>query len=340
MKVRIVLLVLVLALVAAACGGDEGDGGDGAAVENPERIAYLINGSLGDQSFYDSGQVGIDRLEEDFGLETRTIENGFDNAKFEASLQAAVNYADLIFVISYGFEDLLIRYAEDNPDKLFVNIDTVVEAGTGNIVSIDYLEEEGAYLAGVLAASLTTDESVEGTNPDPAIGAVAGDESPAIKAFTDAYTVGAKSVSDDIEVEIVTIGTFEDSGKGKQAALQLYDGGADIVFQIAAAAGLGVLEAAEERGLYAIGVDSNQNPLQPGHVVASEIKDVGRSIYEAHERAIGDGFDDSEILTPGLEEGIIDLTFDDNEDVVPQEIVDQVGQARQGIIDGDIAVTG
>lgn len=338
MHKRMVTVVLVIALFIAACGGGGDEGG--ASIEEPERIAYLINGSLGDQSFYDSGQAGVDRLAEDFGLETRTIENGFDNGKFEASLQAAVSYADLIFVISYGFEDLLVQYAEDNPDKLFVNIDTVVEAETGNIVSIDYLEEEGAYLAGVLAASLTTEESVEGTNPETVIGAVGGDESPAIQAFTSAYRAGAASVSEDVSVEIVTIGTFEDSGRGKQAALQLYDGGADVVFQIAAAAGLGVLEAAAERGLYAIGVDTNQNPLQPGHVVASEIKDVGQSIYEAYEVAVGDGFEDSEVLNPGVEDGIIDLTFDGNEGVVPPEIIDRVDEAREGVIAGDVSLTG
>ncbi len=94
---------------------------------NTNRVVYLINGALGDNAFYDSGEAGIKNIGRTYKVETRTIECNFDAGKFQPALDAAVQYADIIFVISYGFEDQLKAIADKYPNKIFVNIDTVVE---------------------------------------------------------------------------------------------------------------------------------------------------------------------------------------------------------------------
>ncbi|HPO59431.1 MAG TPA: BMP family ABC transporter substrate-binding protein [Anaerolineaceae bacterium] len=298
----------------------------------------MINGALGDQSFYDSGQAGIDKLAEEFGVETRTLETNFDAAQYEPALQAAVEFADVIFVISYGFEDQLKEYADRYPDKIFVNLDTVVQNDGNTITSVDFIEEEGAYLAGVAAALATTDTSIPGINEQKLIGAVGGDVDPVIASFVFAYTNGAHSIDPEIQVETKYLGTWDDTAKGKQAALQLYDMGADVVFQIAAAAGLGVLQAAAERDLYAIGVDTNQNDIEPGHVIASDIKDVGQAILEVY-KTIEDGtFQPGQVLEYGLASGAVDIALEASQPVLPQATQDKIMEIRQQIIDGTLVI--
>jgi len=303
-----------------------------------EKVVYLINGALGDQSFYDSGQEGVDQIASEFGVETRTIETNFDAGQYEPALQAAVGYADVIFVISYGFEDQLMAYADKYPDKIFVNLDTVVQNEKNTISSVDFIEEESAYLAGVVAGLTTLDTSIPGINADKLIGAVGGDVDPVIQAFVFAYTNGAQSIDPDIKVETKYLGSWDDTAKGKQAALQLYDMNADIVFQIAAAAGIGVLQAAGERGLYAIGVDTNQNDIVPGSVVASDVKNVGQAIYEVF-KSIKDGtYKPGQVLAYGLATGGVDIDMTAQNQPLPQSIQDKVLAVRQQIIDGSLKV--
>ena len=301
------------------------------------KAIYLINGSLGDNSFFDSGEAGMKAIAEEFGVDYRTIECGYDTGQYEPALNAAVQFADVIFVISYGFDDILAQYADEYPEKIFVNLDTTVKNDGGTITSVDYVEEESAFLAGVVAAMVTSSD-MPNVNPEKIIGVVGGDTDPTVQSFIFAYENGAKYIDPDVKTEVRFLGDWENSSKGKQAALQLYDQGADIVFQVAAASGMGVLQASGERNLYSIGVDSNQNGIVPGHVVASDIKDVGLSIQNVY-RTIADGtFKAGEVLDYGLASGTVDVIFDDNGDVLPQEIIDKVAEIREMILNGELAV--
>jgi basic membrane protein A and related proteins len=333
MKKTILILISILTIVSLL-------GCTPAAPATPktEKVVYLINGSLGDNAFYDSGQKGMDQIAKQYGVEIRTIENGYDSAQYEPSLEAAVGYADVIFVISYGYEDLLKEYADKFPQKIFVNLDTIVQNEKATITSVDYIEEESAFLAGVMAGMMTTDTSIKNINDQKIIGAVGGDQDPVIDAFMFAYENGAKYIDPSIVMERKYLGDWEDTAKGKQATLQLYDMGADIVFQIAAAAGMGVLQASAERDLYSIGVDTNQNAIEPGHVAASDIKDIGLAITNIY-ATIKDGtYKPGQVLNYGLATKGVDLVFDGNENIVPQAIVDKVNELRDQIVKGDLKV--
>ena len=324
-------LWLAIALLAVACTAPQ--------ATQPARAVYLINGALGDNAFYDSGQAGMDALAEQYGVETRTIEANFDAGKYEPSLQAAVAYADVIFVISYGFEDALREIADRNPDKVFVNLDTVVENSGGTITSVDFIEEESAYLAGVVAGMLTVDTSVPNINPDKVIGVVGGDVDPVVNAFIYAYEAGAHAVDPAIRVEKRSLGgAWDDAAKGKQAALQLYDQQADVIFQVAAAAGIGVLQAASERSLYAIGVDTNQNDLEPGFVVASDIKNIGQSIIDIYKTIADGSYKPGTVIHSGIKDGGVDIALDAKVQTLPQATIDKVMALRQQIIDGTLKI--
>ena len=308
---KVALLVILLTLVLSFAALKP------VTAINLDKAVYLINGSLGDNSFYDSGQAGMDILKNEYGMDTRTIECGFDAGQYEPSLEAAVH---------------------EYPEKVFVNLDTVVENEAKTIINVDYIEEESAFLAGIVAALVTTSDEIPNVNPEKLIGAVGGDTDPVVDSFIFAYANGAKYIDPEIKNETKYLGDWVDSAKGKQAALQLYDLGADVVFQVAAAAGMGVLQASGERNLYSIGVDTNQNSLVPGHVVASDIKDIGMSILNVY-KSIADGsYTPGETLNYGLESKAVDVVFEENNDVLPQSIIDKVSEVRDLIISGELEV--
>ncbi len=305
----------------------------------PKKVAYVINGSLGDQSFYDSGYAGIKKIEKDFGVETRVIECNFDPSLYYPSLMAAARWADVIFVISYGFEEELKQVATKFPEKIWVNIDTVVQDPKGIISSVDYREEEGAFLAGVVAAIVTTMTELPGINPQKIIGAVGGDDDIVIRSFVYGYEQGAKYIDPQVEVKVIYVGSWDDPAKGKQAALQLYAQGADVVFQIAALTGFGVLQAAKEVGKYAIGVDSNQNPLMPGHVITSDLKEVGQSIYKIFQMIINGTFQKGMIYSFGVKEGMVGLAIDEyTRMILPEAVVNRILEIQRKIAEGEIKV--
>ncbi len=333
---RMLSVLLVLMLVSLSLTGCK----SAATGPKTDKVVYLINGALGDNAFYDSGQKGIDNIKNQYGVETRTIECNFDAGKYEPSLEAAAQYSDVVFVISYAFEDNLKAMADKYPDKIFVNIDTIVQNSKNTITSIKYIEEESAFLAGVCAGLTTTDLSIKNINADKVVGVVAAADDPVVMAFVKAYEDGVHYIDKSIKVErVVLAGIWDDPAKGKQAALSLYDKKCDVVFQVAAATGLGVLQAAKERGLYAIGVDTNQNDIEPGYVIASDIKDVGKTIEDVY-KTIKDGtYKPGQVIKYGLKTGTVDLVTTATVQVLPQSILDRINSVRQQIIDGTLAIT-
>lgn len=303
-----------------------------------KKVVYLINGALGDKGFYDSGQLGMDALKA-AGAQTRTLEANFDASKFQNLVDAAFEDADVVFAIAYGFEDALKAAAKAHPDIPVVNLDFDIGDADGNVTSVDFVEEESAFLAGAAAALATTDTSIAGINADKKIGVVGGDTDPVTTSFMFAYENGAKSIDPAIAVERKTLGgAWDDQAKGKQAAEQLYDSGNDVVFQVAAAAGLGVLQAANDRKLFAIGVDANQNDLFPGHVFASDIKNVGGAI-ERVATSIGNGsYKKGTVLTFGIKDGGVDLDLTATTKVLPAVVEVRIAALRQQIIDGTLQV--
>ena len=315
---------------ATAPGGDRITG---------KKVVYLINGALGDKGFYDSGQAGIKELEATYGVTTRTLEANFDASKYQSLVDAAFDEGDVVFAIAYGFEDALKKAAAEHPDTPVVNLDFDIADPAKLVTSVDFVEEESAFLAGAAAALATVDTSIKGTNPDKKLGVVQGDTDPVTSSFGFAFTNGAKSIDPAMTVEISSLGgAWDDQAKAKQATGQLYDNGADVVFQVAAAAGLGVLQAAKDRGLYAIGVDANQNDLQPGHVIASDIKNVGGSILKIAATLADGTYEAGAVLSYGIAAGGVDLDLTATTPVLPEATAAKIDELRSQIVAGTLKV--
>ena len=202
-----------------------------------------------------------------------------------------------------------------------------------------YRQEEGAFLAGVTAAITTTLTKLPGINPQKIIGAVGGDDDIVIRAFMYGYKRGAHYIDPETQVKIVYIGNWDDPAKGKAAALQLYSEGADVVFQVAALAGIGVLKAAKQVGKYAIGVDSNENGIAPGHVITSDLKEVGKSMYKVYKMIMDGTYKRGKVYSFGVKEGMVGLAIDKyTRQILPKDVIDRIVKIQKEIATGKLII--
>ena len=216
-KFAALLLALVMALSLAACGNQNtpaasgsasGSGSAGGEDTKVYNVVYLVNGNLGDKSFFDSAKAGLDQLEADGRITLRTIEmGGLDEDKpgwlstlYEVS--DSQEY-DIIICGTYQMPDFLKEVADKHPDQKYVIFDDNTYAGqSSNVMNITYKQNDMGYLMGIFAATLTTDTSIEKINEDAVIGFVGGVDSPVINDFLIGYIEGAKSVNPDIKVDV------------------------------------------------------------------------------------------------------------------------------------------
>jgi basic membrane protein A and related proteins len=327
-------MALVVLLVGTACGGEaerDSQGGE----QFPFQVAMVIaQGGLGDQSYNDLANEGLMRAESEFGFEARRIESEDIVAQGEAVLrQAGQAGFDLVIDLEFSTAEPLERLAPEFPDTqwTFMNLPVPGE----NITSFVFAEHQGSYLAGALAAMVTTDTSIPGINPDKTIGVIGGTKSTGIDKFLVGYIQGARDVDPDVEVLVEYSEDFGDPAKGKQIAEAMFEDGADIVYQVAGGTGLGVIEAAEENGLYAIGVDTDQSHLAPDAVLTSMVKRTDLAVYQSVDMLQNDELG-GETVNLDLEAGGVELG--PTAEAVPQEYLDRVDELERQIVGGQIEV--
>ena len=311
------------------------------AADNAVKVVHFINGAKGDESFFDSAVRGIEETEADFGIEATTIEAGYNSSTWGEQLEAAAgDDYDVLIVGSALMRDLLSEVAEKHPDKRFIIYDSSVdyaEGGYENVYSVLFRQNEGAYLAGVYAGLMTE----SGT-----IGLLGGQNSTTINDFVVGYRQGAESVRPNIVVLVRYAETWNDAALGEEMASEMYNEGADIVFQAAGTTGLGVFKAAEASGKYAIGVDSDQaliiektDPLQAEHILTSMMKNVDASLYRTLGLYVEGELPFGEAETLGVREGGVGLALNRYyEEATPEDVKAAVNQAEEDIRDGRTTV--
>ncbi|MHB9145786.1 MAG: BMP family ABC transporter substrate-binding protein [Symbiobacteriia bacterium] len=293
---KFVPILLVLALLAVALAGcskaaDQPTQPTAQTGKAPLKVVLLINGTLGDKSFFDSANAGIERAKKELGIDSKVIEMGNDPSKWEPTLaDVSEEKWDLIVLGTWQMTDALQKIAPQHPDKKYVIFDTSVDyskAKLDNVYSILYNQNEGSYLAGALAA-MVTNSKLPNANDKHTIGFLGGMDIPVINDFLIGYIEGAKAIDPQIKVAVSYVGDFANPTKGKEMALAQYQQGADIGFNVAGETGLGQLDAAKEMKRYAIGVDSDQallfqssDPDKANLIVTSMLKRVDNSLVRA-----------------------------------------------------------
>ncbi|MCI8995472.1 MAG: BMP family ABC transporter substrate-binding protein [Lachnospiraceae bacterium] len=373
-KVLAMLLVFSMACSMIACGkkeenpapATEGSSDAEAPAETPAegepaasgetyKAALLLNGNLGDKSFYDSANEGLTRLRDELGADVFDFKveqmggTDADQPKWEPTL---LDYCDsgeydVIIMGTWQMADPLAKAAVEYPDQKFMFFDEQFDfAGNGdpqNIYNILYKQNEVSYLVGAAAAMMTTDASFEGVDPaTKKIGFLGGMDNAVINDFLKGYEQGAHDIDPEIEVVVAWVGDFVNSAQGKELALAQYQNGVDVGYNVAGNAGLGQIEAAGDTGLYAFGVDSDQAALLPQYadrIPTSALKNVGNSLYRAIKLDLEGQltYGTTEVL--GFAEGGVELVKDAHyEEMLPENIRTKLDELEKDIIDGKIIV--
>ena len=304
---------------------------------------------------------GIEKLNNTYGANkiiATTIEMGTNQSNWETTLYrvSQQNY-DLIICATTQIREPLQRVAARYPDKKYIIFDSEIEDGKAsnykNIHSILFRQNEGGFLAGVLAAKIANGSShIEGpiSNTNK-VGFIGGMRNNIIYDFAVGYASGIKYVNENesSNVTLMTsfVGNFNDSTQAKALASMQYTSGADIIFQAASQAGLGVIDAAQTQKKFVIGVDSDQymyyetsNPTRAQYIMTSVIKSVEDVIFDSVTDFLEGTLEYATLKSYGLKEGIIDLAFNNYfETITPNELKTYLLDLKTSILNGDLSVT-
>jgi basic membrane protein A len=294
-------------------------------------VAYS-DGAKFDNSFNEAVfRDGVSRFSSIYDMSVMEV-NPSSSSEFESALRSlASQRRSPIVAVGFSYADALARVAPDFPGLQFTIIDAVVEGP--NVQSLIFKEYEGSFLVGALAASKV------GGAP---VGFVGGMDLPFIRSFACGYAQGAHYIDDSSRVLVRMIGNTPDAWsnpeRGNELAGELIDQGAEVVYAAAGGSGLGVYRAANDRGVYAIAVDSSQNYLYLNTMLTSMVKRVGVAAFSSWEQAVNGEWQPG-VRRLGLAEDGVDWALDIfNRQLVTLDTERDIGRLRERIIDGRIQV--
>lgn len=316
------------------------DAPTGLTCDTPLKVGLVTDvGRINDKGFNQSAFEGMEaaKAEAPTCFETEFVETT-SQSDYAANIASFTDSASNV-VIGVGFllGDGLGAAAIENPDIKFISVDGAPNPPNDtswmtNGESLFFAEDQAGYMAGVLAASLSK------TNHIGVVGGLV--VVPPVERFVEAYIDGAKSVKADIEVDFVYTTSFVDPPQGKNAAQQMIDDGADVIFGAGGLTGNGALEAAcQADGVFAIGVDTDQYETLPSVqkcIVSSATKNVAGAVKDSLLRIAADKF------TPGFHtdnastNGIGLAPFHDMDAQVPADVKALLETTFAGLADGSI----
>jgi len=317
---RTTLGATAIALIAAAA----------QAADIKPAVVFDTGGKF-DKSFNEGVANGIDRFKAESKIGYAEFEVTNDTQFEQAHRRFAQRGYDPIIGVGFSQANAVEKVAKEFPKVRFTVIDGVVKLP--NVQSVLFKEQEGSFLVGVLAAMATKTGK---------IGFIGGMDIPLIRRFQCGYEQGVKYADPKVEVLANMTGTtptaWNDPSRGGELAKGQFDRGADVIFAAAGGTGIGVYQAAKDRGKEAIGVDSNQNHLHPGTMLTSMVKRVDLAAYNSFKAAQA-GTWKAGITVLGLKEGGVDWALDKyNEKLITAAMKAKVEQAKADIVAGKIVV--
>ncbi len=354
-------LALAMSLSLAACGSKGGSSssaasGSASASGSGEsgkvyNVCNLVNGNLGDKSFFDSAEAGLEQLQADGRITLRTIQMGGtdeDKPSWLSNLYEVSESGeyDLIVCGTYQMPDYLKEVASQYPDQKYLIYDDNTYVGANdNVVNVTFKQNDLGYLMGVFAACMTTDTNVNNINPDAVLGFVGGVDSPVINDFLYGFIVGAQSVNPDVKIDTRYTNDYVDTAIAKEYGLSMInDNKCDIIWGVAGNAGNGAAEAALETGkAWFLGVDSDQELTFSSDLAAitltSGLKNIGNALIWFFDQLDEGNTYWGQEVNLGIAEGGVGIVTDKNYDkYASDETKAAVEAAQQAILDGSVTV--
>jgi basic membrane protein A len=318
------VLTFLLLVVFVGCAKGSTTATSGAHVLKLSMVTDT--GGLGDKSFNDSAYAGLQQAKAQLGAEIE-VQQSKSAADYQPNLTVlADGDFDEIFAIGYLMNNDLTDVAKNYPAKHFAIVDAV--NASPNVASVTFREQDGSFLAGALAAMVSKTKS---------IGFLGGIDSPLLRKFEAGYSAGAREVDPNVKVSVKYVGSFEDVASGKELAGVIYSSGADVIFVAAGKSGLGAIDETRARtGVYAIGVDSDQDALAPGKILTSMVKHVDVAVFRIAKDAAA-GKPPSGAVEFGLRDDAVGLTdFKYTKDAIGPANIARLKMLRAAIVAGKI----
>jgi basic membrane protein A len=340
----IILSIFVLAFVASSCRSSS----EAQSKQCEIKVGIVFDiGGKNDRSFNAAAWEGVVRAERELPICLHDVEPGNPTSIEPAMRAFAEKNFDLIIGVGFAQGPIMANVARDYPNIKFAIVDGVIFEDDGttpkkNVASLVFREHEGSYLVGMIAAA----KSRTGV-----IGFVGGMDSPLIHKFRVGYEEGARAVNPDIKVVAnfvgVTDAAWNNPGKGKELALSQIEKGADVIFTAAGNSGLGAFDAVEQYGRneqgeanrFVIGVDSNQNGVKPGFVLTSMVKRVDNAVYDVVKEVLSGKFEGGFHVFGLDKDGVAYAMDENNQALIPPDVIQKVEEARTKIVAGEIKVT-
>jgi len=324
-------VLAVAALVLAACGGEtKGDDTATAGGGDEFKVALLTPGPISDQSWNGGAYQGLMRIRDSLGARVSHIQTKTP-AEFEENFrQYGAQGFDLVFGHGFEFQDAAVRVAPQFPRTLYVT--TSGNQVRENVAGMTFAFEEASYLAGMVAGSVTRSN---------VLGVVGGTELPPVRASFAAFEKGVAAVNPAARVVTSYVGNWEDVSAGKEQALALIGRGADVVFQNADAAGLGVFQAARERGnVFVIGSNADQNGVAPEVTLGSVVIDLPHALL-LFAREVKEGAFRPRVVALGTDLDVVRWVPNARlAERVPAAVRQQVDSMQRGLRDGSVRLEG
>ncbi len=284
------ILGLLLAALVAGCGSDDESSSSSSSEAEPAKkikIGLVTDiGGLNDRSFNSLAYAGLKRAEKDLGATIRPLTSK-SNADYVPNLSTlAQQKYDLVIGVGFLMAEAMNTVATKFPRTNFAIVDVsqpTLKDKPANVRGLLFKENEAGYLAGYAAGLYVKEQG----GSEQVIGSVGGQKIPPVDAYIAGYQAGAKAANPEVQTLTGYSQDFVDQAKCKELALNQISEGAKVVFQVAGQCGLGVIDAAAEENVQAIGVDADQAFLGP-QVMTSALKKVDVAVFDSI-KAVQDG---------------------------------------------------
>ena len=308
-----------------------------ATAEDPDsdklKIAMMTTvAGLGDEAFNDALLEGTKRFADENGLELTVVEpQELQDFQINATSFGQQGY-DLVFICENTVNDIIREVAPQFPDTRYVLIEGAVD-DVENITCLQFETADVGFLCGAFAAAMS--QEISG---DMSTGWIGGVRTPITESTMFSTMAGAAYMGG--ECQVAWVGSYNDIGKAKEIALQMYNGGASIVTVFAGGANSGVFQAAESfpEGKYAMGAGLGQFNLSPERIVASNVKAMDTFTYEACKKFM-EGTLESGIIVGGFQDKAVELRYSPEpafEGFVPDKLKEQLAELQEQIVNGEI----
>ncbi len=338
---RTVLLIALLAF-AAGCGSDDSGSGSGGGGSAKKTAIYVTTNPLGTNQFLNLIADGAKAGGEECGVEVKVVQSNDPNQLATNLRAAAQAKPDVIVANSFDSVQTIGQLAKQDPDQKWVLVDATVE-NTPNLRGVLFKENEGMYLIGAAFASLA--KGGQGDFPaSKSLGFVGAIDNALVRRWLAGYQQGAEDTDPAAKVQVGWAGSYTDPATSKELAISQAQKGAKYIAGVAAAGNSGVFEAAGDRDFFTSGVDIDERPKDPEHILLSMVKRSDVAVKDAVCEVGKDTFKGGDVVL-GVKEGAVGpdfLTLPEDELKVetklPADVQEKLKEVKEQISSGEITV--